>query len=155
MSPLNFKKSSSLDLYLRRLNRYLLGVVVVFIPIYIFLKFASDESIRIKSIGEVIERIKEPIVWSVPRNGVRYASYFKGVPDEGNKFVLVDLKMKAMMKKINVTKATKKEEKKGVLGKLIKATRKSEPTKTKYNIVNVTFYDGATRHFTLTPFKKA
>ncbi len=98
MSPLNFKKSSSLDLYLRRLNRYLLGVVVVFIPIYIFLKFASDESIRIKSIGEVIERIKEPIVWSVPRNGVRYASYFKGVPDEGNKFVLVDIKMKAMMK---------------------------------------------------------
>ena len=98
MSPLNYKKPNSLDLSLRRFNRYLLGVVVAFIPIYILSKFASDESLRIKSIGEVIERIKDPIVWSVPRNGVRYASYFKGVPDEGNKFVLVDIKMKAMMK---------------------------------------------------------
>ena len=44
-----------------------------------------------------------------------------------------------MTKKIKVIKTTKKEEKKGVLAKLIKAIRNSKPTKTKYIVVTVNF----------------
>ena len=98
MPKRNHRRTNNLDLYLHRLNRYILGLIVVFIPLYILLKFTQNESIRVKSISDVIERIKEPVVWSVPEKGVRYTSYFKGVPDEGNKFVLIDVEIKAMMK---------------------------------------------------------
>ncbi len=87
-----------MDLYLRRVNRYILGLIVVLIPLYILIKFTQNESIRVKSISDIVERIKEPIVWSVPEKGVRYISYFKGMPDEGNKFVLIDVEIKALMK---------------------------------------------------------
>lgn len=89
---------SRLDANLRVLNRLVLGGVAVFIPVYFALRFTGGEAKKLENISEVFSRIKNPIVWSVPANGVRYVNYFQGVPDEGNKFVLVDVHMKARMR---------------------------------------------------------
>ena len=93
-----YRRNNHLDLYLRRANRYIFGLIVIFIPLYVLIKFTQNESIRVKSISNIIERIKEPIIWNVPEKGVRYSSYFKGMPEEGNKFVLIDIDIKALMK---------------------------------------------------------
>jgi hypothetical protein len=89
---------SRLDANMRLLNRLVLGGVAVFIPLYFIIRFTGGEAKKIENIGAVFSRIKNPIVWSVPANGVRYLTYFQGVPDEGNKFVLVDVEMQARMR---------------------------------------------------------
>ena len=43
---------------------------------------------------------------------------------------------------------------KGKLGQLIKAIHGADPLKDKYVVANVEFYDGGSKHFTITPFNK-
>ena len=65
-----------------------------------------------------------------------------------------DEKAKAKLKEIgkSVKKSTRKE--KGKLGNLIKAIHNSNPVKDKYVVAVVEFYDGGSKHFTITPFNK-
>ena len=56
------------------------------------------------------------------------------------------------MKKIG--KKVKKEARGGKLKQLLKAIQSAEPTKTKYIVVTVEFYQDSTKLFTLTPFNK-
>ncbi len=91
-------KKKRLDANVRMLNRLVLGGVAVFIPVYFALRFTGGEAKKLENISEIVGRIKNPILWSVPPDGVRYVNYFQGVPDEGNKFVLVDVNMKARMR---------------------------------------------------------
>ena len=91
-------KQSCLDANMRMLNRLILGGVAVFVPLYLIVRFTGGEAKKIQTIGEVFSQIKEPIVWSVPERGVQYLTYFQGSPDEGNKFVLIEVQMKARMR---------------------------------------------------------
>ena len=63
---------------------------------------------------------------------------------------------KAKAKADEVGKAIKKEGKKekGKLRQLIKAIHSADPMKDKYIVANVEFYDGGSKHFTITPFNK-
>ena len=61
-----------------------------------------------------------------------------------------DAKAKEIGKKIK--KEAKKD--KGKLRQLIKAIHSADPVKDKYIVANVEFYDGADKHFTITPFNK-
>ena len=93
---------------------------------------------------------------------------------------LVDLKLKEMKKLKGIIKNEKKRRKednadkkqaekikevgkkvrkesqkdKGKLGKLIKAIHSADPLKDKYVVATVEFYDGGSKHFTITPFNK-
>ena len=74
-------KQSRLDANMRMLNRLILGSVAVFVPLYLIVRFTGGEAKKIENIGQVLSRIKEPIVWSVPEKGVQYLTYFQGAPD--------------------------------------------------------------------------
>jgi hypothetical protein len=91
-------KQSRLDANMRMLNRLILGGVAVFVPLYLIVRFTGGEAKKIENIAQVFSHIKEPIVWSVPERGVQYLTYFQGAPDEGNKFVLIEVQMKARMR---------------------------------------------------------
>ena len=60
----------------------------------------------------------------------------------------------AQVKRIGkrIKKATRKD--KGKLGELVAEIDKSEPTREKYIVVTVEFYDAPLRHFIVTPFNK-
>ena len=91
-------KQSRLDANMRMLNRLILGGVAVFVPLYLIVRFTGGEAKKIEHIGQVFSHIKEPIVWSVPERVVQYLAYFQGAPDEGNKFVLIEVQMKARLR---------------------------------------------------------
>ena len=91
-------KQSRLDANMRMLNRLILGGVAVFVPLYLIVRFTGGEAKKIENISQVFSRIKEPIICSVPKKGVQYLTYFQGVPDTGNKFVLIDVQIEARMR---------------------------------------------------------
>ena len=68
-----------------------------------------------------------------------------------------DEKEKKEAKKVeDIGQKVKKESKKdkGKLRQLIKAIHSADPVKDKYVVANVEFYDGGSKHFTITPFNK-
>ena len=68
-----------------------------------------------------------------------------------------DEKEKKETKKVEeIGQKVKKESKKdkGKLRQLIKAIHSADPMKDKYVVANVVFYDGGSKHFTITPFNK-
>ena len=62
---------------------------------------------------------------------------------------------KEMAKVKEIGKKVKKEARGGKLKQLLKAIQSAEPTKEKYIVVTVEFYQDATKLFTLTPFNKS
>lgn len=98
MNKRRSNKQSRIDANMRMLNRLILGGVAVFVPLYLLVRFTGGEAKKIENIGQVLSRIKEPIVWSVPEKGMQYLTYFQGAPDKGNKFVLIDVQIKARMR---------------------------------------------------------
>ena len=82
----------------RTLNRVVLMSCAVFVPLYLAIRFTGGSTENLQVLPDLFERVKNPIVWEVPEDGVRYLQYFKGEPDEGNKFVLVTFRMQARMK---------------------------------------------------------
>jgi hypothetical protein len=91
-------RKSQRDANMRLLNRLVLGGFVLFVPIYLGIKITGGEAKKLENMSEIFRHLKEPIVWDVPEGGVRYANYFNGPPDEGNKFVLVDVDMTARLR---------------------------------------------------------
>ena len=82
----------------RTLNRIVLMSCAVFVPLYLAIRFTGGSTEKLEVLPDLFERVKNPIVWEVPEDGVRYFHFFKGEPDEGNKFVLVTFRMQARMK---------------------------------------------------------
>ena len=82
----------------RTLNRVVLMSCAVFLPLYLAIRFTGGSAEKLELLPDLLERVKHPIVWEVPPDGVRHLHYFKGEPDEGNKFVLVTVRMEARMK---------------------------------------------------------
>ena len=81
---------------LRWLNRVVLLGSALAVPIYFAYKFNEGSYGQLEELPDLFERIKTPYVMEVDE--VRYFHYFKGMPDEGHKFVLVTMRMEARMK---------------------------------------------------------
>ena len=86
------------DERMRVLNRIVLIGVMLFMPLYLFIRFTGGSHEKLQELPELFERIKQPIVWEVPEDGVKYLTFFRGRPEEGFKFVLVRLRLEARMK---------------------------------------------------------
>jgi len=77
-------------------NRIVLLGSALAVPIYFAYKFTDGSYGQFGELPDLFNRIKTPYVMEVDE--VRYLHYFKGMPDEGNKFVLVTMSLKARMK---------------------------------------------------------
>ena len=71
--------------------------MVLFVPIYLILRFTGGSLEKLGQLPDLIDRFQNPISWEVPEGGVRYMAAFEGDPGEGNKFVLVRVRMKARL----------------------------------------------------------
>ncbi len=79
-------------------NGYVILAVLLLVPLYMVVRITGGSLDKLGELPDVLDRFQNPLVWSVPEGGVRYLHVFDGVPSEGNKFVLVQLKMEARMK---------------------------------------------------------
>lgn len=87
--------------YARRLkavNRVVLLGAVVFVPLYIAFRLTGGSAARLQELPDLLGRLRAPVVWEVPEDGVRYARFFHAPADEGTKFVIVRVQMEARMK---------------------------------------------------------
>jgi len=83
---------------MKLLNRLVLLGIALFLVLYLGIRFTGGSAEKLEELPDLLDRIKTPIVWEVPEGGVRYMYFFHGAPDEGNKFVLIQIRMKARMK---------------------------------------------------------
>lgn len=77
--------------------RRLVLALVLFVPIYLVLRFTGGSLEKMGQLPDLIDRFRNPISWEVPEGGVRYMAAFEGEPGEGNKFVLVRVRMRARL----------------------------------------------------------
>ena len=92
------ERKDLLNRRMRMLNRVVLGGVALFLPIYIGVKVTSGSANKLENITDVFAQINNQVTLTVPPDGVRYMHFFHGPPDEGSKFVLVDINMQANLK---------------------------------------------------------
>ena len=83
---------------MRQIRFIVLICVAVFLPLYMAIRFTGGSTEKLKDLPELLDRVKRPLVWEVPEGGVQYLNFFHGEPSEGQKFVLVRVRMKARMK---------------------------------------------------------
>ena len=94
---MNSQSSRSRDrARLRWLNRIVLLGSALAVPIYFAYKFNEGSYGTLEELPDLFDRIKTPYVLVVDE--VRYLHYFKGLPQEDHKFVLVTMEMSARMK---------------------------------------------------------
>jgi hypothetical protein len=89
---------SQLDAVLRTLRRILVPGSLLAIPVFLFFRLAGGSSEKLQQLPDLIDRIRQPIVWEVPEGGVRYQRFHHGQPDPGHKFVTVEVKLEARIK---------------------------------------------------------
>lgn len=77
--------------------RRLVLASVLLVPIYLVLRFTGGSLEKMGQLPDLIDRFRNPISWEVPEGGVRYMAAFEGEPGEGNKFVLVRVRMRARL----------------------------------------------------------
>jgi|TARA_B100001964_G_C14027457_1_gene506722 hypothetical protein len=82
---------------MRTLNRVVLMCCALFLPLYLAIRLTGGSAQKLEELPELLSRIKTPIVWQVPEDGVRYERFFHGYPEEGNKYVVVRVQMEARM----------------------------------------------------------
>ena len=78
---------------LRLLNRIALGGVTLFVPIYIGVSLTSRSADKLENLTNLFANINNQVTLTVPPDGVRYMHFFHGPPDEGYKFVLIDVRL--------------------------------------------------------------
>ena len=83
---------------MRTLNRIVLAGCALFVPLYLAIRLTGGSVEKLDQLPDLLGRIKTPIVWHVPDDGVTYTSFFHGPAEEGSKFVVVRVKMEARMK---------------------------------------------------------
>ena len=71
--------------------------LVLFVPIYLVLRFTGGSLEKMGQLPDLIDRFRNPISWEVPEGGVRYMAAFEGEPGKGHKFVLVRVRMRARL----------------------------------------------------------
>ncbi len=83
---------------MRTLNRVVLLCSAVFLPLYLAIRLTGGSTQKLEELPDLLSRIKTPVVWQVPEDGVRYEVFFHGYPEVGHKFVVVRVQMEARMK---------------------------------------------------------
>lgn len=92
MIPANERKKQ-FNKRLRRLNRVVLGGVTLFVPIYIGVSLTGESADKLENLTNLFANINNQVTLTVPPDGVRYMHFFRGLPDEGHKFVLIDVRL--------------------------------------------------------------
>lgn len=83
---------------MRTLNRIVLGGCALFVPLYLAIRLTGGSAEKLEELPDLLGRIKTPMVWHVPDDGVSYSTFHHGPPEPGHKFVLVRVQMEARMK---------------------------------------------------------
>ena len=83
---------------LRVLNRIVFMGCAVFIPLYIGIRLTGGSAEKLNELPDLLDRVKTPILWEVPADGLRYLHFHHGEARQDHKFVLVRLRMQARMK---------------------------------------------------------
>ena len=83
---------------MKTLTRLVLGGCAVFVPLYMGIRLTGGSAEKLQQLPDLLSRVKTPIVWEVPADGVRYLHFFHGDAEAGRKFVLVRLRLEARMK---------------------------------------------------------
>ena len=87
------ERKKQLNKRLRMLNRVVLGGVTLFVPIYIGVSLTGGSADKLENLTNLFANINNQVALTVPVDGVRYMHFFHGPPDEGHKFVLVDVQL--------------------------------------------------------------
>lgn len=83
---------------MRVLNRIVLGGCALFVPLYLVMRLTGGSVEKLDELPDLLSRIKTPLVWHVPEDGVSYTGFFHGPAAAGEKFVIVRVQMEARMK---------------------------------------------------------
>ncbi|MFH1568289.1 MAG: hypothetical protein ABIL09_09875 [Gemmatimonadota bacterium] len=83
---------------LRLLNRLVVGGSALFVLLYAAVRLTGGSAQRLEQLPDLLSRVKTPIVWEVPEDGVKYLQFYHGEPRPEHKFVLVQVRMQARMK---------------------------------------------------------
>ena len=83
---------------MKTLNRMVLAGCALFVPLYAVIRLTGGSAEKLERLPDLLSRVRTPIVWEVPPDGVRYLHFFHGDPEAGRKFVLVQLRLEARMK---------------------------------------------------------
>lgn len=78
---------------MRLLNRVVLGGATLFVPIYIGVSLTGQSADKLENLTDLFANINNQVALTVPPDGVRYMYFFHGSPDEGHKFVLIDVRL--------------------------------------------------------------
>ncbi len=87
------ERKKQLSKRLRLLNRVVLGGVTLFVPIYIGVSLTGGSVDKLENLTNLFANINNQVALTVPVDGVRYMHFFHGPPDEGHKFVLIDVRL--------------------------------------------------------------
>ena len=80
---------------MRMLNRVVLGGAALFLPIYIGVTLTGESADKLENITNIFANINNQVSLTVPADGVRYMHFFHGPPEEGHKFVVIDIALQA------------------------------------------------------------
>ena len=80
---------------MRMLNRVVLGGAALFLPIYIGVTLTGESADKLENITNIFAKINTQVSLTVPADGVRYMHFFHGPPEEGPKFVVIDMALQA------------------------------------------------------------
>ena len=92
------RRHSAANKRMKALNRIVLGGCALFVPLYVIIRLTGGSAEKLELLPDLLNRVRAPIVWEVPPDGVKYLHFFHGDPSAGRKFVLVQLRLEARMK---------------------------------------------------------
>ena len=78
---------------LRLINRIVLGGITLFVPSYIGVSLTGKSADKLENLTNLFANINNQVALTVPADGVRYMHFFHGPPDEGHKFVLINVRL--------------------------------------------------------------
>lgn len=87
------ERKKQLNKRLRLLNRVVLGGATLFVPIYIGVSLTGGSADKLENLTHLFTNINNQVALTVPPDGVRYMYFFYGSPDEGHKFVLINVRL--------------------------------------------------------------
>ena len=87
------ERKKQLNKRLRLLNRVVLGGATLFVPIYIGVSLTGGSAAKLENLTHLFTNINNQVALTVPPDGVRYMYFFHGSPDEGHKFVLINVRL--------------------------------------------------------------
>ncbi len=76
----------------------MLAGCALFVPLYLVIRLTGGSAEKLDQLPDLLGRIKTPLVWNVPEDGVSYTNFFHGPASPDSKYVIVRVQMEARMK---------------------------------------------------------